>query len=56
MEMESLVRLIFVLVVMDRIAILVGLSKVGGLPMNLFLLTNRFDNRTWRFPCKRRSV
>ena len=36
MEMEHLVRLIFILVGMDRIAILVDLFKVGGLPMNCF--------------------
>ena len=34
LEMEHLVRLIFVLVGMDRIVILVGLFKVGGPPMN----------------------
>ena len=39
MDMECLVRLIFIPVGMDRIAILVGLFKVGGLPMNFIFPT-----------------
>ena len=52
MDMEYLIRVIFVLVGMDRIAILVDHPKVGG-PMNLIFPTRSFDYRKRRFFCKR---
>ena len=55
MDMEYLIRVIFVLVGMDRIAILVDLPKVGGLPMNSIFRTRSFGYRKWRCPCKRRE-
>ena len=53
--MLYLFRVIFVLVGTDRIAILVDLPKVGGLPMNSIFRTRSFDYRKWRRPCKRRE-
>ena len=49
MKMEYLSRVIFVLVGMDRIAILVDLPQVGGLPMNLIFRTRSFGYRKRRF-------
>ena len=54
-EMEYLVRLIFVLVGMDRIAILVGLFKVRGLSMTFIFLQGVFAYKKCRFLCKRRE-
>ena len=56
MDMEYLIRVIFVLVGMDTIAILVDLPKVGGLPMNSIFRTRSFDYRKRRFFCKRQGV
>ena len=56
MEMEYLIRLIFVLVCMDGVANLEDPSKVGG---QFFFEKNSYQSvshRKWRLLCQRRDV